>query len=473
MKLEQLRLAGRSPALPMSVALGPDNLHVEQWLRVLPGQRYVARAHWQGRRVLAKLVVGERARRHFDRELSGAKLLAEQQLATPRLLDHGYDEKGGWLLFEYLDDAQSLHDAWLEVADQKPLSHSQRDVLSSALAEVARLHAHGLWQSDLHLDNLMRRQQRLYLIDGGGVRAEHTGKPLSRDIVLDNLALFFAQLPRTLEPFIEELLVSYLLVNDANALPVEALLSKIEAARRRRLTDYLRKIGRDCTAFSVRRDRNGLVAVRRERQAQLAALLMAPDRFVSDGVSLKQGASATVARIDVDGSPLVVKRYNIKGLAHWLKRCWRPSRAWHSWVEGHRLILSGIATPQPLAVIETRRLGLRSRSFLITEYVAGQDIIARFGPYMDGAPPEHELQALEQLLQALIRERISHGDLKGTNLLWQDDRWVLIDLDALHQHRGFETFRQAFAKDRARLLRNWPVDSALYRLLDQRLPKAT
>lgn len=473
MTLGQLRLAGRTPALPLAVALGAGELQIEQWLRVLPGQRYVARAQWRGRRVLAKLLVGDRARRHFERELKGAELLAEQQLTTPVLLEQGFDDlEGGWLLFEFLDGARSLHEAWLEVACQEPLSDDQQAVLGSALAEIARLHAKGLWQSDLHLDNLMRQDQRLFLIDGDGVRAEVPGQPLSRRLVLENLAVFFAQLPAVLEPFIEELLVNYLLVNNTHALPLEALLDNVHRAQQQRLVGYLKKVGRDCTAFSVRRDGNGLVAVRREHEAQLKAVLSVPDDYVDGGQALKQGGSATVARVEVQGEALVIKRYNIKNVTHWLKRFWRPSRAWHSWVEAHRLEVLGIATPQPLAVIETRRLGLRGRSYLITEYLNGQDIIARFEPYVNALPPERELLALEQLFAALIRERISHGDLKGTNLLWRDGSWALIDLDALRQHRGAERFRQAFARDRARLLRNWPVDSALHRLLDQRLPRA-
>ncbi len=474
MKLEQLRLAGRTPALPMRIALGADELLVEQWLRVLPGQRYVARAQWRGSSVLAKLLVGDRARRHFDREFAGAQLLAAQQLTTPVLLEKSFDEgNGGWLLFEFLDGANSLHDAWLGVARQVPLSDAQQAVLGSALAEIAHLHAKGLWQSDLHLGNLMRHDQRLYLIDGGGIRAEKPGQPLSRERVLENLALFFAQLPAMLEPFIEELLVHYLLVNNSHALPLEALLEEVRAARYRRLTGYLKKIVRDCTEFSVRRDDNGLIAVRREREAQLQAVLRDPDDWVARGSALKQGGSATVVRVDLPGQTLVIKRYNIKGVAHWLKRFWRPSRAWHSWIEAHRLEVLGIATPQPLAMIEVRRLGLRGRSYLITDYANGQDIIARFAPYVDGTPPEEELLALEQLFAALIRERISHGDLKGTNMLWRDGGWALIDLDALQQHRNVARFNQAFAKDRDRLLRNWPVDSALYRLLDQRLPKGS
>ena len=32
-------------------------------------------------------------------------------------------------------------------------------------------------------------------------------------------------------------------------------------------------------------------------------------------------------------------------------------------------------------------------------------------------------------------------------------------------------FARAYARDRARFLRNWPADSALHQLLDQRLPQ--
>ena len=85
---------------------------------------------------------------------------------------------------------------------------------------------------------------------------------------------------------------------------------------------------------------------------------------------------------------------------------------------------------------------------------------------------EAELQALDRLFAALVRESISHGDLKGTNIFWQDGQWLLIDLDAVQQHQSARSFARAWAKDRARFLRNWPQDSALYRLLDQRLPPA-
>ncbi|MNQ86421.1 3-deoxy-D-manno-octulosonic-acid kinase [compost metagenome] len=290
--------------------------------------------------------------------------------------------------------------------------------------------------------------------------------------MLENLGVFFAQLPKSLEPFIEELLVYYLLSNGEHALPMEALQQQIDKVRRWRLKDFLIKVGRECTLFSVQRGAFGLRAIRREEEAAMLPVLEQADALLDQGHLYKTGGAASVGKVEVGGRTLVIKRYNIKGFAHWLKRFWRPSRAWHSWREGNRLAFLDIATPKPLALLEKRFLWLRSRAYLITEHLSGPDIIERFGPYVErGDAPEAELVALDQLFAQLIRERISHGDLKGHNLFWQEDRWALIDLDSMCQHGSVGRFAPAYARDRARFMRNWPEGSALYQVIDQRLPR--
>lgn len=477
MGLSELKNAGRAPALPISLTLadaaGPADLQLLSLLRVLPGQRYVGAGVWRGRAVLAKLLVGSKAARHFQRELAGVRLLAEQGLTTPLLLADGLQEgAGGWLLFEYLEGAQSLGEAWHAVQALPVLADEQVAVLGEALAAIGQLHAKGLWQEDLHLDNLLRHGGELYLIDGAGICAEQAGKPLSRDKVLENLGVFFAQLPKALEPFTEELLVHYLLSNGEHALPLEALQKQVDRVRAWRLRDWLKKVGRECTLFAVQRGAFMLRAIRREEEAAMLPVLEQADALLDQGHLYKTGGAASVGRVDVAGRTLLIKRYNIKGFAHWLKRFWRPSRAWHSWREGNRLVFLGIATPKPLALLEKRFLWLRRSAYLVTEYLPGPDILERFAPYVaSGAAPERELQALDQLFAELIRERISHGDFKGHNLFWHEDRWALIDLDSMCQHSSASSFAPAYARDRARFMRNWAPDSALYRVIDQRLPR--
>ncbi|MFW9079271.1 lipopolysaccharide kinase InaA family protein [Pseudomonas sp. P2757] len=477
MQLSDLKNAGRTPSLPLTVSLadaaGTADLQLLSLLRVLPGQRYVGAGVWRGRPVLAKLLVGSKAARHFQRELQGVKLLAAQGLTTPLLLADGLkDGEGGWLLFEFLENAESLGDAWQQVEALPVLADEQTAVLAEALGAIAQLHGKGLWQEDLHLDNLLRHGGQLYLIDGAGICAESAGQPLSRQKVLENLGVFFAQLPKALEPFTEELLVHYLLSNAEHALPLEALQKQIDKVRAWRLRDYLIKVGRECTLFSVQRGAFGLRAIRREEEAAMLPVLEQADALLDQGHLYKTGGAASVGKVEVAGRALVIKRYNIKGFAHWLKRFWRPSRAWHSWREGNRLAFLGIATPKPLAVLETRFFWLRCKAYLVTEYLPGPDIIERFAPYVEnGDAPENELLALDNLFARLIAERISHGDFKGHNLFWHEDRWALIDLDSMCQHGSVGSFAPAYAKDRARFMRNWPESSALYQLIDQRLPK--
>ena len=173
MTLAELARAGRAPALPLSIDLADgERLQLDSLLRVLPGQRYVGRATWRGRTVLAKLLVGGKAARHFQREVQGARLLAEQGLNTPLLLAEGQHDGGAWLLFDYLDDAQSLVAAWAEQGVGDELNAPRQALLAKALSVIGQLHGRGLWQADLHLDNLLQRDGQLFLIDGGGVRVD-------------------------------------------------------------------------------------------------------------------------------------------------------------------------------------------------------------------------------------------------------------------------------------------------------------
>lgn len=231
MKLNQL--SGRAPALPLNLVLeNGQTLIVEQWLRVLPEQRYVGKAQWQGRSVLVKVLLGNKAARQYQRELSGAQLLSEQKIHNAEMLDAQQQSDGSaYLLFEFIDDAQSLAAAWQACSADLPLSEQQTEVLARALNAVAHMHLHGLWQSDLHLDNLLQKGEQVYVVDGGGVQSEQAGQPLSQEKAVANLAVFFAQLPSAFDVHLEELLIHYLLANGEHALRLEKLHKHILSIR--------------------------------------------------------------------------------------------------------------------------------------------------------------------------------------------------------------------------------------------------
>ena len=429
----------------------PDGgvLTFKRVLRWLPGRRVSGEACWNGKTVFAKLFIGEAAQRHGRREQAGLVALRQHAIPTPELLSVVTVPGAGVLvLSEFLSDARTLDGAAADLAGLLP-----------AFALLGKLHAAQLVHDDLHLGNFLCQGERIFLIDGDGIR------PASQDRLPDNLALLLSQLPVFLDSERRRLLDAYARTVDAGRLE-----QRVEQWRLQRLQRFLAKTGRNCTEFTVDRDNRHFSVRRRDTPSALVDLLAQPDAAIESGRRLKSGATCTVAAGEVDTRSVVIKRYNLKNWRHALSRAWRPSRAWHSWREAYRLAFYGIATPLPLAVLEERRGLLRGRAFLVTEYCPGASLLDTL--VADSVPHAELAREIPALFGMLGRLRITHGDLKASNLLWYAGRLQLIDLDAMTQHRSTAAFRRAWQRDRARLLRNWPAGSVLHDWLTHHLPPA-
>jgi len=464
-----LRGAGRKPAVPFCLVLADGNtLCVRRLLRVLPGKRIVGEGEWGNRRVLAKLFVDGHSERHWKQEKSGIAALRQVGIPTPELLLAEALPTGGHvLLTDFLDAAQSLADLWARFSALPAGNLEGLDLLRPAFALLGKLHAAGSVQNDLHLGNFLRSAGTLYAIDGDAVRAVTPDKPLDRKRAISNLAVLLAQLPPGWDAHKTDFLAAYTAGGGVHIGDDRQLADEVSRARRRRLDDYLGKSLRDCTLFSVRRSAFRFCSVRRVETDGLSSILDAPDKALCEGEMLKEGKTCTVARVDLPDQSVVIKRYNLKSTWHALERLARPSRAWHSWREGHRLSFFGVATPEPLALIEERIGPLRRRAFLINAFCPGISLMDHLSP--DREPDAATATAILSLFNTLYQQRISHGDLKATNLLWCEGQLIVIDLDAMTQHTSSRTFARAWRRDRARLLRNWPETSILHRWLDENL----
>lgn len=463
-----LRTAGRRPDVPFRVVLGDgQELTMLHLLRVLPGKRIVGEAEYSGKRVLAKLFVASGSERHWQQECSGIEAFRASGLPTPEVFAAAPLAGGGHaILTEFFTDAESLSATWCRASHLGVGDVSALAVLFPALDMLARMHQAGLVQEDLHLGNFLRTTDALLVIDGDSVKV--FAKPLAATIAAGNLGMLLAQLPASWDAACGRLLSIYKQFGGVAAISEADLHAAIDRARCWRLKDFLGKCVRDCSLFAVSRTATRFSSVLRESRDRLALLLAAPDRSLDAGVRLKSGNTCTVARVALPDGEVVIKRYNLKNIGHALSRCWRPSRAWHSWREAHRLQLLGIATPTPLALIEDRLGPLRRRAWLVTEFCPGINLAGHL--LADHEPPVAEAAAITTLFETLYRLRISHGDLKATNLLWHAGKVWLIDLDACTQHRSDTAYRHAWARDRARLLRNWPASSVLGRWLQKTLP---
>lgn len=66
------------------------------------------------------------------------------------------------------------------------------------------------------------------------------------------------------------------------------------------------------------------------------------------------------------------------------------------------------------------------------------------------------------LLYRFYLLKLSHGDMKATNIKMQDTTPMLIDLDSMQQHRWAYFAQQAHVRDLQRFMQNWKHDTSLY-----------
>lgn len=365
--------------------------------------------------------------------------------------------------------AEDVAESLAALAEGAPDDSETRSAAVSALAVLGRMHAAG-WSFG---DAQAWGDGRDGVGDGEIPPAGADSSPLSPSAARADLASLLARLPGAWGASWETLLPVYA-ATVGRAFPGAtewpALRAEVDGRRAAHLAAYLAASVRDGVRFTVHQTATRFCAVLRRQADVLAPLLIAPDTAIAGVSPFKDGGTTTVARVRVDGRELLLKRYNIKSLRHALGRAWRPSRAWHSWREGLRLQFLGIATPAPLALIEERFGPLRRRAWLISDFCPGPNLLSHLAA--DREPPVEEARAILRLFAALHRLRISHGDLKATNLLWHAGQVVVIDLDAVVQHRSVVAHTRAWRRDRARLLRNWPTGSVLQRWLDANLPAA-
>lgn len=471
---QRLRLKGRELSPPFQLVLDAEpscrNLTCTAILRHLPGKRLVCAGHRNHQPCVAKIFLDPSGcERHYQRELSGIKALQAARIPTPELLFEGRLAEGHApvLLFRQMTAYEDLTKRLAKT--DKP--QECLGALRLAVKAIARLHAAGLKQRDIHPGNFLLSTHSVMIIDGDDIESPPGAIPLSPSESLSNLALFLAQFYPSFDDLLPDLVTVYAAsrnLPETNRLQ-EIVRSETQRWRKWRLKKFIPKTQRSCTAFHVQKSWRRFVAWDREWYSPTwQPLIENPDSFIESGTILKAGNSATVAKITIGAQMVVVKRYNIKNAGHALRRCLRPSRAMVSWKNAHRLRFLGINTPRPLAVIERRWGFLRQRAYFIMAHMGGVTLEQALHEAVRAQQAvEGRLDELVALLEQLATARISHGDFKATNFLLSAGRLYLADLDGMRAHRSHASFKKAFHRDLKRLLHNWQN----LPLVNQRLAK--
>lgn len=461
MTLAQLTSTG-----PVNMRLhlpGPPALQLDVLVRVLQGRRWVLRGTWAGQAVYVKLFAGKEAQRYASRDAEGVRLMLQEGMRTPALLWQGSLQEGRQsleaLIYAAVPNAVNAEEAYaLESGD------ARLTLLIGLVEALATQHAAGLCQTDLHLKNFLLADGVIWAIDGDGVRRQ----TLNRTQAHRQLAELISKL-QVLDQikWTETLLAVYIRARSwAMSVTATQVLAWAQQMNARDVDRYVtRKIFRTCSDVIWQQTSQSAQAVSTAGGLH-ATDLPALEVAMHVGTVLKPGNTCTVVHTHLQDQAVVIKRYNIKDWLHGLSRAWRPSRAASSWRNAHRLQYYGMLTPQPLLMYERRYWGMRGRAYFVSAYSPWPDALTFFQQCTDQALRERVIQQLVTLCYQWYLLKISHGDMKATNLQVTDQgEIVVIDLDSMQQHRRSHMALRAHAKDIRRLLQNWKQDTSLYNAL--------
>ncbi|OYV86587.1 MAG: hypothetical protein B7Z73_11505, partial [Planctomycetia bacterium 21-64-5] len=140
-----------------------------------------------------------------------------------------------------------------------------------------------------------------------------------------------------------------------------------------------------------------------------------------------------------------------KTLLHYFRR----NPALEAWHYGHALLLRGIATARPLAVVERPRWGLPAEGYLATQWIEGANNLHVYAWQLTRRSEAERrgrtrqvAESLGRLLGRMHAWHVSHRDLKGCNILLveRDDsvECYLIDADSVRLPRRLSPFFRAF-----------------------------
>lgn len=152
---------------------------------------------------------------------------------------------------------------------------------------------------------------------------------------------------------------------------------------------------------------------------------------------------------------IYLKRYNVFSWRYRLGSLFVPSPASRSWAGAEILLSTGFRTGRPIAAVECRSWGMVTKSFYLSEEIAGARTVDVYWrdeliPVMGSEGIRRRLnflKGLAALFRSLHERNIYHNDLKDANILVCPgsgfrEEFYLLDLEGIRRCRRLSRRRQ-------------------------------
>jgi tRNA A-37 threonylcarbamoyl transferase component Bud32 len=384
------------------------------------------------------LVVPSKARREWRM----AQQALAQGIPTPMPLAMAERRKG-----RFLQDALLINQA---ISPSCPLielipAGAHKELFFQAAPLLRQAHEAGLFHQDLHAGNVLVRMadKKLYLID---LHRSRFLRSVSRRRRLWNLAQFFYSLQAWLSPEAKKaFLQQYDEEENIFKGKFEQGLKEIERQVQRLYRRHMRSRTKRCLkqsgGFSLAKEQGWQIWCRRGWKPQgLLKIVTRHRAIVAKGKEglIKADRRTAITLFNYKKTRLCVKEYRYQGLRQPGKELFKGSRGRRGWLMGNGLVVRGVATIIPQALLERRRRGLLQEAFLIMETPAGYGeldryLVKAFAAQKNDTRREAFLDAFAGFMAHLYLQGIIHRDLKTCNIMVREGEGTwhfgLVDMD--------------------------------------------
>lgn len=461
--VQSLRQLAHDDFQPFRLLVAGQEILAQRCLRLVRGRRLVVQGVWNDHNIIAKILYHPRkSKLHYTQECWGHDQLRQLGFDVAELLHAGQLDGMPQVYIVIYKELYPFKAVSQLLATFTPEEAWER--LQQCQSLIVQMYSNGLYQKDAHWDNFVLVHDTIYPLDYMTIRP--LGSPNKE---INNLATFYTRLPLAYQLYCETLFQDYC---DKRGVQhresvYKRVQKEIDIRRWHRAKRLLNTCVRASKGFKTIQC-DSLKAVYDQAQATPAIqrLLRDPDGVLQqiDRQVLKSDRTTTVVQVNLDGQALVVKRYNVKGVLHFLTHCWRRSRAMKSWRNGWLLNYFKVPTAKPVAVIEKRFWGLKAQNFIVMEALSGQTL----DQYLAKAEfPESIFRYTAFILSQLAILRIRHRDLKASNFLVGDNQVYLIDVDAMRVYRYTKHWLRVFNSEIDRFRRNWCEQPQQLQIVDK------
>ncbi len=422
---------------------------------------------------------------HFERAgLPCPRALAFSEIKRFGLL---YDS---CLLIEAIPSSFPLNE-YIENNNLEP--DKKNDLITSLACLISDLHKHNIFHRDLHGGNILIREKQdsgfeLFFIDlhRAALNKQLSERMRVRDITQFLNSISFSEKDRFL------FLKTYLGKDNEN---LKLFSQKVAVKQNRLKITRIKSRSKRClkisSVFETLKNSKETYYGRKDfgkKETDTVLTLHALNKENKNSSVLKNSEKSVITIVErTEKEPLCVKENRFVNVLYTLKNMFRKSRSLKSWIAANGLIVRGIDTPHPLAVVEKKLGPLVTESYIISSFIKDakelNDYIAIFKNPSQLKNKAAFIKACAMVFKKLHERGIYHADLKSNNILVEKNgekswKFYFVDLDRVLLNIKISFYQRAnnlaqlnaslsdlmTAKDRLKFFYFYAKDTQLYNI---------